>query len=174
MDAMAELEVDRWLMVYSRLLDIERHWTEQIQNQQQRIQTILTVNGILLGFLAAAGFSEIVQRGALTGGLFVASLITLTVALGVGIFALWPGTPISSRSLWLDPKAAKRLAEQSSTGKAVREMCQSVVDSQASADHPGILQLRRSLMHAQLILVLLGLVLLLAALVAFQSAPQRS
>ena len=96
----SDVEGLRWL--YAELLRIERHWTDQVQNQQQRISTLLTVTGILLGFLAGAGF--------LTGTLslpvhhwpayvYIASLVSLCFALFMGIRALRPSIPISGTSL---------------------------------------------------------------------------
>lgn len=41
----------RW--AYEEAQRIERHWTEQLQNQQQRIATVLAANGILLGLLGS-------------------------------------------------------------------------------------------------------------------------
>src|SRR6184192_1370442 len=95
--------------LYDELLRIEQHWTDQVQNQQQRISTLLTVTGILLGFLAGAGFltgtlSSSVRRW--PAYLYVASLISLCFALFMGIRALRPSIPISGTSL--DARSRKK------------------------------------------------------------------
>lgn len=46
---MSHTDAGRWQRLYTHLLDIEHHWTEQVQNQQQRISTILTMNGYCIG-----------------------------------------------------------------------------------------------------------------------------
>jgi hypothetical protein len=191
---MPEEDADRWRRLYSQLLDIERHWTEQVQNQQHRITTILTVNGFLLGFLAIAGFSEsIVNTGPWSAGIFLASLAILAMAFAFGIISLGPRVPISGTTgassslkgwlrllrpirsqrahapaLWLDPAEAMRLAESPSEAEAVRTMCSSLVETQRSANHPGVLFYRRTLMYRELLFVLIGLALLVVALVVFQ------
>jgi hypothetical protein len=191
---MSQSDAERWQRLYSRLLDIEHHWTEQVQNQQQRISTILTVNGFLLGFLAIAGFSEsIVRTGPWSAGIFLVSLGILAAAFGTGILSLRPGIPISGASLaapsvrtllnvfgstkkqradapasWLDPAQAMRLAERLPEAQAVRAMCLSLIETQQKANHPGTLLYRRVLMYRELVLVLIGLVLLVVALIVFQ------
>lgn len=189
---MSESDVQRWQRLYSHLLNIERHWTTQVQNQQQRISTILTVNGFLLGFLAVAGFTNaIVQTGPWPAGLFLAALATLGAAFGTGILSLRPSIPLSGAAsgstwgnvfrsfkaveghpadtpVWLDPAAAMRLAQQLPEDEALRAMCESLIDSQAKANHERVLSYRRLLMYRELILVLVGLVLLVASLIAFQ------
>jgi hypothetical protein len=188
-------ELQRWQTIYSNLLDIERLWTAQIQNQQQRVSTLLTVNGFLLGFLATAGFSEaIVSRGPWPGYLFLASLTVLSVGLMMGILSLRSQIPISGaqkgatwkdllRSFrrmrrhrgtppeaWLDAAEVLRLFADSREEHAIRQLCKSLEESQAKADHAGVLAARRTLMYRELSLLILGLVLLVAALLAFQIA----
>jgi hypothetical protein len=194
-DQAAESEVERWHRLYSHLLEIERHWTAQIQNQQQRISTILSVNGFLLGFLASVGFSNaLTSRGSWPRYLFLASLIALSLALMMGILSLGPRIPISGAAAgaawevmwksfkpakehslepldhWLDSAAVFRATEKVLVPEeeALRKLATSLVKSQVKADHPGVLQARRLLMYRQLTLLLLGLVLLVAALIAFQ------
>jgi hypothetical protein len=188
-----ESDVQRWERLYTHLLDIEHHWTAQTQNQQQRISTILTVNGFLLGFLAVAGFTNsIVQSGAWPASLFLIALATLAAAFGAGILSLKPTIPISGAgigsswkaalmsfrparrltpdapALWLNPADAMRLAQEVPEEEAVRSMCESLVDGQVRANHAGVLRHRRLLMYRELVLVLIGLVLLVLALIAFQ------
>jgi len=185
-------DVQRWLRVYADLLRIEGHWTEQVQNQQQRISTTLTMNAFLLGFLAATGLSESVPRHSWPAYLFLASLFLLSVALMMGILALRPGIqisgtrigsalteslrsfksaqhhPVHEPALWLDSLATLNLARSATEVEAVRMMCESVAENQARANHQVVMRNRRLLMYRQLTLVLLGLGLLLAALVGLQ------
>jgi hypothetical protein len=103
-----DLQGLRWL--YAELLRMETHWTDQVQNQQQRISTLLTVTGILLGFLAGAGFltgtlSEPVRRW--PADVYIFSLISLCAALFLGIRALRPSIPIAGTTLNAAP-AKKR------------------------------------------------------------------
>ncbi len=96
----ADVDGLRWL--YEELLRMERHWTEQVQNQQQRISTLLTVTGILLGFLAGAGFltgTLSAQQMHWPAYIYIGSLISLCVALFWGILALRPSIPIAGTSL---------------------------------------------------------------------------
>jgi hypothetical protein len=92
-------EVDRWVRAYAELLRIERHWTEQVQNQQQRIATILTMNAFLLGLLVATGLAEGVPKRSWPAYVFLAALITLSLALMLGILALRPHIQISGAGM---------------------------------------------------------------------------
>ena len=78
---MPQPDVERWQRTYSHLLDIERHRTEQVQNQQQRISTVLTVNGFLLGFLGSVGFSDAILVDTFASTTFIFALLALTFAL---------------------------------------------------------------------------------------------
>lgn len=151
-------------------MEIEKHWTAQIQNQQQRVSAILSVNGFLLGFLASVGFSEALKsRGYWPRYLFLASLIVLSLALMMGILSLMPVIRISGPDDWLDSERVfRQLTEEVPEEEAFRDLTRSLVDSQVKADHPRVLQARRILMYCELTLLLLGLMLLVAALIAFQ------
>jgi len=84
-----------WL--YEELIRVERHWTEQVRDQQSRISTLLSVSGILLGFLTGAGFLAKlldVQVRQWPVYLYVLSLVSLCFALFMGIRALRPAIPV--------------------------------------------------------------------------------
>lgn len=147
-------EVDRWVRVYADLLRIERHWTEQVQNQQQRIATILTMNAFLLGLLVAAGLAEGVPQRSWPAYVFLGALIILSLALVLGILALRPriripGTgigavrgilasfrpttdqPLEDPATWLNAQRTLDVANAASEVEALRELCASVVENQA-------------------------------------------
>ena len=90
----------RWL--YKELLRIEQHWTDQDQDQQQRISTLLAVTGILLAFLAGAGFLgkllEVPTRN-WPVYVYIASMISLCCSLFIGTSALRPKIPIAGTFL---------------------------------------------------------------------------
>jgi hypothetical protein len=78
------------------MLRIEEHRTDELQNQQARIRSVLGVNGFLLGFLAATG---LLGPGPSTPPrpilfIYVLSLVILSAALILGIMALLPKIPI--------------------------------------------------------------------------------
>lgn len=87
---------ERWQWVYSEMLRIEEHRTDELQNQQARIRSVLTVNGFLLGFLAATGIlgpgPSTLPRPILV--IYILSLVILSAALILGIMALLPKIPI--------------------------------------------------------------------------------
>ncbi len=79
------------LWAYKESLRVEKHWTNQVQNQQRRIAAVLAVNGFLLAFLAAGGL----QLSAKPSHQwyfypFSISLILLSIALVFGVLSLWP------------------------------------------------------------------------------------
>jgi hypothetical protein len=87
------------LWVYGDLLRIERHWTDQVQNQQRRIAAVLAVNGFLLAFLAAAGFQVTAkQESSWYLYPFYACLVLLTLALLFGVLTLFPQISIAGTS----------------------------------------------------------------------------
>jgi len=87
-------ETLKW--AYEELRRIERHWTEQIQNQQRRVAAVLAVNGFLLAFLAAAGlqFTASAQTGWFRIPLDIC-VILLALGLVFGVLALVPRIPIA-------------------------------------------------------------------------------
>ena len=163
---MPQPDVERWQRIYSYLLDIERHWTEQVQNQQQRISTILTVNGFLLGFLGSVGLSDALFVDNLASTLFIAALVVLTIALALGLWALRPRIAIATL---FDSAEALKSADDPSEGAAIRARCESLVNSLTEGEHEIVMKQRRNLMEKQLILLLLGLLLLAMAWITFQT-----
>ena len=107
----AEPEIERLRWVFDEVMRMEQHWTKQLQDQQQRIATMLTVNGFLLAFLAVGGFgSHELLSGTWPSYFFLASVIGLCLALFMGLFALKPSIPISG--------AEEKRAEQKSRTRA--------------------------------------------------------
>jgi hypothetical protein len=165
-----ELDWLRW--VYEQLARLESHWTAQIQNQQQRISAILTVNGVLLGFLAGAGFlSGRFLFGTFAADLFLLSLVLLCLSLLVGLAALTPVIRIAKEGdLWLDAPAVWQRTASMDPGE-LRELCESAVQNQTRARHARRIQVRRWMMNAQLGLLAIALIILILALLNLDNAP---
>jgi hypothetical protein len=91
--------IPRRLWIYNELLRAEAHWTSQIQNQQTRIATTLSVNGIMLAFIAGeGGFIGYSHLGGVAKALLVASVACLAIGVVLGLAALWPHTRIGGGS----------------------------------------------------------------------------
>jgi hypothetical protein len=164
----------RWL--YEELLRIEKHWTGQVQDQQARISTLINVSGILLGFLAGAGFlakpDVAVPRWPVY--LYVLSLVSLCFALFIGIRALKPEIRIArDPPPWLDQGLILDDAGSLSPEDLLRKLCESAADNQKDARHPERLRERRVWMLRQIALLMLSLGLLVGALagVLFARTP---
>ena len=117
---------------HAHLLDIERHWTAQVQNQQQRNSTILTVNGVLVGFLGTVGLSETIQQEPRTAHLFAWALVMLAVALVPGLVSLLPRIPIADTA---SPGALRRLSAKVGSGLSARYPGSGRSPSSARAHH---------------------------------------
>jgi hypothetical protein len=88
----------RRLCLYNELLRVEDHWTSQLQNQQTRIATTLSVNGLMLAFIASGGFVSYSHLSGVAKGLLVASVACLAIGVLFGLWALRPHTPIGGSS----------------------------------------------------------------------------
>ncbi len=167
-------------VVHDELIRIEAHWTAQVQNQQTRILAILTVNSFALAFLTAAGFRS---TGHGTGfELFGASLIVLTVALIVGVGGLIPNIGLErddvkvddpprglpGEPLWLDSYAvwsARTTPAADRHSEALGKLCESIAKNQNwNRKHGETLSFRRRVMKIQLGLIVVGLLILVAAI----------
>ncbi len=90
----------RLLWTYTQLRQVEVHWTQQVQNQQTRITTTLTVNGILLAFIAGSGLlTQKFDHHRAQADLLVASICCLAMGLIAGLVALIPVTKIGGKPL---------------------------------------------------------------------------
>jgi len=85
----------RYAWVYDQLLRTEGHWTRQVQNQQTRVTTTLTVNGFILAFVAGSGLLTRLPVQGWPAELLAASLCLLVLGLLAGLVALWPRHPIA-------------------------------------------------------------------------------
>jgi hypothetical protein len=89
-----EATAGHWEIVYQHLLRIEEHWTAQIQNQQQRNSALVTVNGLLLGFMGFGGVTSVLQNwGYPSAAMFIASIGLLAAALVLGVASMRPRIP---------------------------------------------------------------------------------
>jgi hypothetical protein len=85
------IERRRW--IYSELLRMERHWTDQLQDQQARISSTMSVNGIMLAFLAGSGLVGYKNAHLPAKVILVLAVASLSVALVFGVIALFPRIP---------------------------------------------------------------------------------
>jgi hypothetical protein len=150
-------EPTSWQVVYEHLLQVESHWTAQIQNQQQRIATIVSMNGILLGFLGFEGLRTFDDRWVnWSAALFGVGLIALALALLLGIDALRPriaaGTPN-----WLSGVETVALAAFGPE-HAYQLLAERLATDLADVKHLEVINQRRKLMRRQLGLIAAGLV----------------
>jgi len=173
-----DFEKLRWL--YDELIRIERHWTEQVRDQQTRIATLLTVSSILLSFLTGAGFfSKLLEQPDRRWPVYVyvLALVSLCCALFMGIRALRPSIPIGGASTpfdvmpephqvdWLDHKGILKSMSSLSPEDLLFQLCRSASRNQADANHRRQLEARRRLMLRQFSLLMVSLALLVVALV---------
>jgi hypothetical protein len=180
------------LWLYKEVLRIERHWTEQLQNQQARISTVLTVNGFLLAFLGIAAFTQ--SRSSWPYESFYISVAILALALVPGILALLPQIPIAGATddsgttgvrkflgqfgfkapeafppaeLWLDANRVRDrfTAETELTVGLLDELCIAAAgNAKGNLDHSRTNRWRRMFLHWELALMLLAVIPLLAAI----------
>jgi hypothetical protein len=85
------IERRRW--IYSELFRMERHWTDQLQVQQARISSTMSVNGIMLAFVAGSGLVSYKNAHLPAKITLVLVVISLSVALVFGVIALFPRVP---------------------------------------------------------------------------------
>jgi hypothetical protein len=160
---MSQQEQDRWEAVYSHLLRIEQHWTDQLQNQQQRNSAILNVNGLILGFLGLAGLSrEAPDWNLWSTRLFIAALAVLAFALLLGLASMKPRIRIDKHD-WLDADKVLGLARP--LEEVFKTLATWLQESQAKAHHHRTLRRRRRLMFWEIVFIVVGLVVVAAALV---------
>ena len=146
-----------WRLVYEHLVFIENHWTDQLQNQQQRVGSILTVTGFLLGFSGLTGASEFEGHWGEPAAIsFGVGLLALALGLLAGLAAMRPTQPIEPKAPWLDPTATHELGDGPSEA-SYEALALRTKDSIVCAKHAVLLKKRRVQMSAQIILTLIGL-----------------
>lgn len=165
--------------MYEEVLRVERHWTAQVQDQQTRINAILTVNGFLLGLLAGLGFvSDALPRQTWYGWLFLACIATLCVAVVFGTLALKPSIGIAgfptramkelSRTpkgvpLWLDASAIRTFEHVEDEERFYRALAGSIGQDQEKS-HAEVMAKRRDHMYREITLIWVSLILLVISL----------
>ena len=90
------IERRRW--IYGELLRMERHWTDQLQDQQARISSTMSVNGIMLAFVAGSGLVSYKNAHLPAKITLVLAVASLSVALVFGMIALFPRMPTGGSS----------------------------------------------------------------------------
>lgn len=145
----------RRIWIYEQILRAEAHWTEQLQNQQQRIATILSANGIMLAFVSGSGLLAFRNSWWLPRGLLVASIAAFAAGLIFGLRALRPGVKVGNKTFlqpdWLISSLGSQLTDQ-----VLADLKQSV----KKAKYKKTLKKRRRLMTRQRGAIALGTVLL--------------
>jgi hypothetical protein len=76
--------------------------------------------------------------------------------------------PLEEPALWLNAQRTLDLANSVSEVEVLRELCASVVENQAKAQHHLVMRHRRMLMYIQLTLLLIGMLVLIPALLGLQ------
>jgi hypothetical protein len=85
-------DVERLHWTYEELKRIERSRTDELQNQQLRVATVLVANTFILGLVANEALGNKTVSWEI--GFELASVVVLAVAVLFGIVALWPGQPL--------------------------------------------------------------------------------
>jgi hypothetical protein len=157
--------LQRELCIYNELLRVEDHWTSQLQNQQTRIATTLTVNGIMLAFIAGGGFLGYPHLSDLAKALLVASVASLAIGIGYGLAGLWPKTPISEPP-YLSVKWLGREALELPEGDLLAQLSESLQPKPNTSTPKETLEKRRLCTRIQLRMIGLSAVLITALLPA--------
>jgi hypothetical protein len=153
------------------LLRIEEHFTAQVQNQQARITTSLTVSGFMLAFLANAAFTQ-ARTPFWTSSVLVVALATFAISLLAGVVALFPRIPVRQSRGTTEPSAEASLhgrfvdtqwfqteGPRMPKQALLRVLSQSIYNEQ----HAKTLQFRRNLLRLQLADTAVAIVLLVVA-----------
>jgi hypothetical protein len=152
-------EESSWQIVYEHLVLIESHWTQQIQNQQQRNGAILTVTGFLLGFSGFTGAVEFQGRWDEPAAQWFAwGLLALALAVVLGVASMWPSIRIADHP-WLQAESTRRLGKWA-PDDVYQELANWLAEAAEGDRHRRTLRRRRRLMLAEIFLTVVGLVAL--------------
>jgi hypothetical protein len=148
---------DRRLWIYEQLIRTEAHWTQQLQNQQTRINTTLTVNGIMVAFVAGSGL--LAKHNGFPRHTILGSISALALGVLFGVVALVPQTRIEEHhyisSCWLKQSVTK------SPKSLIDELNCSFADTSKVR---ATMEFRRIFLFAELVAIAAGTVLLVFAL----------
>jgi hypothetical protein len=148
---------ERRLWIYEQLIRTEAHWTQQLQNQQTRINTTLTVNGIMLAFVAGSGL--VLKVNGFPRDTILGSISALALGVLFGVLALIPRTPINEyhyiSSCWLKQSLTK------SPQSLLDELNGSFSDTSIVRT---VMERRRILLFCELLAIAVGTVWLVIAL----------
>jgi hypothetical protein len=152
--------IDRRLWIYEQLIRTEAHWTQQLQNQQTRINTTLTVNGIMLAFVAGSGLLS--KNNGFPRDTILGSISALALGVLFGVLALMPLTRIKEHryieSKWLKESVTSTSCDPESL---LNELNCSFFDTSKVRC---TLEYRRILLFGELLAIAVGTVWLVIAL----------
>ncbi len=165
-----------WEVVFKHLILAESHWTAQLQDQQQRIGSILAVNGFVLGasgFTGAIAFRD--KWPSLGAKSLAVGLSLLALAVVFGLLAMKPRTPIGgtkSRRDAPDWLVAPKIVEvlQSEPEDPYRALAASLAKSMVDSRYHETLKARRTWMYFQLVCIGIGLFALAVSVGALVSS----
>jgi hypothetical protein len=139
------------------MLRAESHWTDQLQNQQQRIATILTANGIMLAFVGGSGLLAFRSSWWLPRGLLVASISAFAAGVIIGLQAQRPKLEVGNET-FLKPDWLLRSLSSEITDAVLMDLEKSIETDKFKVR----IEERRELMRYQLMGIGAGTVLLVA------------
>ncbi|HXW34799.1 MAG TPA: hypothetical protein VEJ87_09500 [Acidimicrobiales bacterium] len=149
---------ERKLWVFGQLLRAEGHWTQQVQNQQSRIATILSVNGIMLAFVA--GGQLLTQKNQFPHNELLGAVTALAAGVVFGVLALLPITPVDNKAQFISSNWLK----QSGITESEKRLLDRLSDSIDTMPFKSRLLWRRALMLAELAMIATGTVFLVVAI----------
>jgi len=147
-----------WVATWTELRRIYDHRVAEVRDQQSRVGSILTANGLVLAFAAV--------RPALPGilGLLQAqALALLAAAILFGLLALWPRIQLGTPT-FLDPTRVNQYPDANAVARGLATDLKVELEQQ---EHVQVMNRRRQLIRVQLICIVAAAVLL--AVVAFAS-----
>ena len=147
-----------WVATWTELRRIYDHRVAEVRDQQSRVGSILTANGLVLAFAAV--------RPALPGilGLLQAqALALLAAAILFGLLALWPRIQLGTPT-FLDPTRVSHYPDANAVARGLAIDLKVELEQQ---EHVQVMNRRRQLIRVQLICIVAAAVLL--AVVAFAS-----
>ena len=147
-----------WSSTYQELRRIYDHRVAEMRDQQGRVASILTVNGLILAFVVARPVASGPR-----GFLQALALALLASAIIFSVLALWPRIKVSTPA-FLDPKSVFRYPD---ANVAAQELATALKEELDRQQHVRVMSRRRVLIRMQLACIAAAAVLI--ALISFAS-----